>query len=93
MQPAAQSEETNGNGHPPYVDVKTAPINLNLSQKADPPAKVKKEIILQHNKQGRCIGATVTETPVDGPVPIQKKVSLKRGKPHRLEDGDLLELP
>lgn len=81
----------NGDTPAPQVNVRTAPINLNLGKESTPAPKVKKKIELQR-KNGKIVGASILEVPENGQA-TKRSVSLSKDKRARIDGNDIVELP
>ena len=72
------------------INVRTAPINLNLGKEGEPAKKkVKKRIELRH-RGSKVIGADIIEETDEGES--KRKVKLEKGKRLRVDGNDILEV-
>ena len=87
----AMGVEVNNHTPPNHVEVKTAPIHLNLGKEAPERPKVKKDIVFTR-KNGKIVGASVLETPENGQA-TKRRISLQKNHRTRIDDNDVLEIP
>jgi capsid protein len=88
---SAMGVNVNNHTPPNHVEVKTAPIHLNVGKEAAPVPKVKKDIVLTR-KNGKITGASILEVPENGQA-TKRSVSLSKDKRARIDGNDILELP
>jgi len=79
------------NGHASLqpINVRTAPIHLNLGKEAEPKKKVRKRIELKH-RGSKVVGADIIEETEGGES--KRSVKLEKGSRVRIDGNDLLEV-